>query len=142
MGYTTTFDGELKFNRELTHMEWLDLTRLGDCYDHEHYAEFTDTPETLPDGYLQWVPNQLGTGLIWNSGEKFYDYIHWLRWLIKHYMKPRGIVLNGEIRWQGEEIEDTGVIVATNNKITTKKLVVEGIVDCPNCGERFLPKNV
>jgi len=143
MGYSTDFSGGLKFNRELTHKEWMELKRLGNC-DSKHdgfYTEFTDTPDTIPDSYLQWEPSEDGTSYVWNGGEKFYDYIHWLRWVIKHYMIPRDLVLNGEIRWQGEEMEDVGVIMATDNKITTRKLVVEGMCECPSCGHKFVPQN-
>lgn len=138
MGYTTDFSGGLKLNRELTHKEWLELTALGDSYEKELYAKYTDTPETIPDSYLQWVPNKDGTEIVWNGGEKFYDYIHWLRWLIKHYLKPRDIVLNGEIKWQGEEVGDVGLLIAENNKITSKKVKLEGLTTCPSCGHEFI----
>ena len=142
MGYTTDFSGGLKFNRELTHKEWMELKELGN-YDsyQEGYKKYTDTPDTLPNSYLQWEPNSDGTQYVWNGGEKFYDYIHWLRWVIKHYMKPHDLILNGEIRWQGEDMEDVGVIVVVDNKVTTRKLVIESLCECPNCGHKFVPQN-
>lgn len=143
MGYSTEFVGGLDLNRDLTHKEWMELKRLGN-YDSKHdgyYAEFMETPDTIPDSYNKWEPSEDGTQIVWNQAEKFYDYIHWLRWIVKHYLKPRGLVLNGEIRWQGEDMEDVGVINATDNKITTRKLVVEGAVRCPDCGHKFVPEN-
>lgn len=142
MGHSTSFEGGLQFSRELTHKEWMELTRLGnyESYDDGYYAEFTETPETIPQSYNQWEPNKEGTQLVWNGGEKFYDYVHWLRWLAKHYLTPKGIVLNGEIRFQGEEFGDVGVITATNSTIKQKKLVVEGAVECPNCNHKFVPE--
>lgn len=141
MGYSTSFVGNLKFNRELTHKEWMELMRLANYASHDdgYYAEFTDTPDTIPDGYLQWTPNEEGTALEWNGGEKFYEYIHWLRWLIKHYMKSHDLVLNGKIEWRGEELDDIGVIYADNNKVTHHKTKIEGIVTCPECEHRFIP---
>lgn len=141
MGYTTSFSGGLKLNRELTHKEWLELKELA-SYEKDVYLRYTDSPETIPDSYNQWESNEAGDEIAWNAGEKFYDYIHWLRWIIKHYLKPRDLVLNGEIRWQGEEIGDIGVIRAEENKITTRKLELEGIVECPHCGGKFVPKDV
>lgn len=141
MGYTTDFSGTLSFNRELSHKEWLELTELGD-YEKAAYEKYTDTPDTIPDAYLQWVPTPDGSGYGWNGGEKFYEYIHWLRWIIKHYMKPHDLVLNGEIRWQGEEIGDVGILTVVDNKVTTKKLTLEGVVVCPNCNHKFVPENV
>lgn len=142
MGYSTEFKGGLKFNRELTHKEWLELRALGEEYSSDLYAKYTDTPNTIPDSYLQWVPNADGTELVWNGGEKFYDYIHWLRWLIKHYMKPRDLVLNGKIEWSGEEFEDRGIIYCADNKVTHHKVIVEGLVACPNCDHKFVPSDV
>lgn len=141
MGYSTSFSGGFKLNRELTHKEWMELRRLADydSRDDGFYAEFTDTPDTIPDAYLQWEPNDDGTEIVWNGGEKFYEYIHWLRWLVKHYLKPHGLVINGDVRWQGDEVEDSSVIVADNNKVTFRKLVVEGLVTCPNCDHKFVP---
>lgn len=78
MGYSTEFVGGFKLNRELTHKEWVELYDLGMKYDRDLYAQYTDTPETIPDSYLQWVPNAGGDLIIWNGAEKFYDYIHWL----------------------------------------------------------------
>lgn len=141
MGYSTEFSGGFKLNRELTHKEWIELRKLGKVYERTEYEKYTDPPETIPGSYLQWVPNEDGTEIVWNGVEKFYDYIHWLRWLIKHYLKPHGLVLNGEIRWQGEDIEDVGMIVVVDNKVTTRKLVVEGLCECPDCGYKFVPQN-
>lgn len=144
MGYTTKFEGTIWFSRDLTVREYRELEKLAD-YDSKDdgtYEQHTETPETLPNSYLQWEPNKDGTGLVWNGAEKFYDYIHWLRWLIKHYFKPRGITLNGELHWSGEEIDDNGILVVADNKVTSKKLTLksQGLVCCPNCGERFKPE--
>lgn len=136
MGYTTDFVGQLDFSRELTVKEYKDLKQMND--DPSVCNQFTDTPETVPSSYMQWVSNDDGTGLVWDGNEKFYDYIHWLRWLVKHFFKPRGIELNGTIQWRGEEFDDVGVITAEESKITTKKLEVKNQVECPNCGERFV----
>lgn len=143
MGYSTDFTGRLNFSRPLTVPEFRQLERLAnyDSKDDGYYATFTDTPETIPDAYLQWQPTEDGEGLEWNGGEKFYEYIHWLRWLVKHYFKPRDIVLNGQIQWQGEEIGDVGIIKVVDNKVTTQKLKAEGLVCCPNCGHEFVPED-
>lgn len=139
MGYSTEFQGGLKLNRELTHKEWVELRKLTNSYDQDVYAQYTETPETIPNSYLQWESNEDGTEIVWDGGEKFYDYIHWLRWLIKHYLAPRGLILNGKIAWQGDDISDAGIIYATNNKITHHKSKVEGIITCPHCYHKFIP---
>lgn len=139
MGYTTRFEGLLLFDRDLTVREYKELLKIADYNEQDDgvLLDYTDAPETMPHGsYLQWQPNNYGTGLEWNGGEKFYDYVHWLRWLIKHYFTPRNITLNGELRWQGEDISDVGILTVDNNKVTTQKLEIK-LTECPSCGHRF-----
>jgi hypothetical protein len=42
--------------------------------------------------------------------------------MIKHFFKPWGITLDGEIEWQGEDRSDMGKIVVEDNDVT----VLEG----------------
>lgn len=136
MGYTTDFDGVLHLSRPLTVPEFNELKKLGEEYEKKDYAKVN--PEH-PDSYLQWVPTKDGEGLEWNGGEKFYDYVEWLEWLIKYWFTPKNIELNGAIRWQGEEIGDVGRIEVNHNTVKAIELEVTGVVECPECGERFVP---
>ena len=70
-----------------------------------------------PGLWLQWVLNDSGTELEWNGGEKFYNYIEWLKYLIVHFFEPWGIKLNGEVEWSGEDRTDVGKIVVKDNVI-------------------------
>ncbi len=144
MGYSTNFTGRFNFNRPLTVPEFRQLESMADYHKQgEGYLKnFTDTPDRLPDSYLQWQPTEDGQGLEWNGGEKFYEYVHWLRWLIKHYFMPRDIVLNGDIQWQGEETGDIGILRVIDNKVTSHKLKVQGMVECPSCGHNFVPEEI
>lgn len=71
-----------------------------------------------PGLWCQWELNDDGTELRWDGGEKFYNYIEWLEYLIVHFFKPWKIKLNGEIYWVGEDSDDRGMIKVVNNKIT------------------------
>ena len=75
-----------------------------------------------PGLWCQWVPSDDGTTLAWDEGEKFYNYIEWLQYLIGHFIKPWGRILSGEVYWQGEESDDFGKIVVRDNEV----LVCEG----------------
>lgn len=70
-----------------------------------------------PGLWLQWVLNDSGTELEWNGGEKFYNYIEWLKYLVVHFFEPWGIKLNGEVEWSGEDRSDVGKIVVKDNVI-------------------------
>jgi hypothetical protein len=70
--------------------------------------------------WCQWVPTDDGSELVWDGGEKFYNYVEWLDYLIDKILAPRGYTLNGECQWFGEERDDVGVIIVKNNIVTTK----------------------
>lgn len=78
----------------------------------------------VPALWCQWVLNDEGTEVEWDGGEKFYEYIAWIKYLITHFFQPWGIVLNGEVEWSGEERGDIGKIVITNNEVK----VLEGSI--------------
>lgn len=60
--------------------------------------------------------------LQWDEGEKFYDYIEWLQYLLNRFIIPWGYTLNGKVNWQGEESGDTGMIIVLNNVIKVVSL--------------------
>jgi len=80
-------------------------------------GDYNYPPKGQPGLWCQWVPNDGGTAIEWDGGEKFYDYVPWLNYLIEHFLKPWGYVLNGEVGWQGEESGDVGKIIVKNNDV-------------------------
>ena len=109
MGYTTHFRGAFVFDKALTKGQQKELE---DVVSQEN-VEFRG--ESLR--YCQWIPNEEGTALEWDYGEKFYQYIEWLEYLVEAFFKPEGVKLNGTVQWQGEETGDVGKIVVKNNKV-------------------------
>lgn len=86
-------------------------------------------PNHQPGLWCQWVPNDDGSAIVWDGGEKFYAYVEWLEYLIKNFLAPWGYVLNGEVEWIGEDSNDRGKIVVKNNTVKTKvaKIVYEDV---------------
>lgn len=148
MGYTTDFDGSFTVTPTLTEddrvfLEKFSRTRrmarnVGPEYgvDGEFYVfgkgwagqdsdetiiDYNRPPRTQPGLWCQWVPTEDGNEIEWDGGEKFYDYVEWLEYLIEKILAPRGYTLNGTVFWQGEEDSDRGKIVATNNVVKTKR---------------------
>jgi hypothetical protein len=80
--------------------------------------EYNKPPKGQPSLWCQWTPNKLGTAIVWDQGEKFYDYVEWLRYLIEHFLAPWEYTLNGEIHWEGEDERDLGTIVVKDNEVT------------------------
>ena len=78
---------------------------------------FNVPPDTQPGLWCQWIPNEDGTAIVWDGGEKFYNYIDWIKYLITHFFARWGYTLNGDVLWQGEEYEDRGIIMIRNNVV-------------------------
>jgi hypothetical protein len=75
-----------------------------------------------PGLWCQWTITDDNTKLEWDGGEKFYNYIEWLKYLIAHFIEKWGYKLNGEITWEGEDgVSDSGIILVTDNYVEVKK---------------------
>lgn len=72
-----------------------------------------------PGLWCGWTVSDDGTKLEWDGGEKFYYYTEWLKYLIDNFFAKWGANLNGTIKWRGEDFDDTGSIIVTDNKVTT-----------------------
>lgn len=82
-------------------------------------SEYNCPPAGQPSLWCQWIPNDDGTAIVWDGGEKFYSYVEWIEYLIEHFLKPWGYTLNGEVEWFGEDTNDRGKIVIDNNTVKT-----------------------
>ncbi len=92
-------------------------------YGQDRTADVTDynrPPIGQPGLWCQWTPNDDGTAIEWDQGEKFYAYVEWIKYLIRHFLAPWGYVINGEVTWEGESKGDMGAIVIVNNDVSTK----------------------
>jgi len=151
MGYSTDFEGEFKLDKPLHPKIFYFLNKLaetrrmkrklpeelygieGEFYIYGGQSGFSDDgtpdvidsnapPSTQPARWLQWITNEKGTAIEWDQGEKFYEYEAWLRYLIDKILAPNGYVMNGEVKWQGESMDDRGLLIVKNNKLKIKEL--------------------
>jgi len=154
MGYTTDFEGSFNITPVLSQKDNEFLTKFSETrrmarnvgpeygIEGEFYVDGTGwagqdsdknvinynrPPSTQPGLWCQWIPTDDGSELVWNGGEKFYNYVEWLDYLIDKILAPRGYTLNGECQWFGENRDDVGTIIVKNNVVTTKvgKLVYD-----------------
>jgi len=88
--------------------------------------DYNEPAGGCPGLWCQWVATKDGKHIEWDGGEKFYEYVDWLKWIIEKFLKPNGIVLNGEVRWQGEYDDDKGVIRVHDNEVTADPTVNTG----------------
>ena len=46
------------------------------------------------------------------------DDIEWIEYIVEHFIKPWGLIMYGDIEWQGECDDDNGIISINNNKVS------------------------
>jgi hypothetical protein len=80
-------------------------------------------PANQPGLWCQWTPNEDGTEIEWDGGEKFYEYVEWLEYIIEHFLQPWGYILNGKVYWYGEDRTDVGCIIVENNVVSVDILL-------------------
>lgn len=89
--------------------------------EDESVVDGNGHPSTQPGLWCQWVPSEDGTEIKWDGNEKFYCYTEWLEYIIENFLKPWGLTLNGEVTWEGEESDDLGKIIVSDNKIQVQE---------------------
>lgn len=87
--------------------------RLNSGQDHDaSILDYNKPPHDQPGLWCQWVPSEDGSLIVWDEGEKFYNYTEWLKYIIAHFLRPWGYKLSGTVSWQGDDDSDRGVIYA------------------------------
>lgn len=65
-----------------------------------------------------------GTAIEWDGGEKFYNYVEWLEYLMGNFLIPWGYRLSGVVTWSGDHRGDEGSIIVDGNKIRVSDLTL------------------
>jgi hypothetical protein len=93
-------------------------------------VDYNRPPATQPGLWCQWIIetnedlknnniNEFTGKLVWDGGEKFYEYTDWLEYMIKHFFIPMNLTLNGAVLAVGENSDDATYIVINENNVTT-----------------------
>ena len=83
--------------------------------DHtEDIIDYNHPPKNQPGLWLDWIVSDDRMGIEWSGGEKFYNYVEWLEYILSNFFHPI-YLFNGEIEYQGEEDDDHGLIIVKNN---------------------------
>ena len=134
MGYSTDFDGELKFTTELTTKQLAKLsTFLGeDCRDHPEWGAKHLT-------YIDLEITKDFMGLKWDGSEKTYDLTEKVNLIIDEMRKEYPeFGLEGSLHAQGEDITDRWSLVIDDGRAIMREVVIKGRkIRCPHCGEEF-----
>jgi hypothetical protein len=97
---------------------------MGQSHEDPSIIDYNKPPIGQPGFWCQWLPTNDGECLEWDFGEKFYNYVEWLEYLIEHFFTPWGVTLNGAIQWYGDEPDDRGLIEVEDSVVTVKRAVI------------------
>ena len=89
-------------------------------FDDPTIINYNQPAENQPGLWCQWVITDDGKYLEWDGGEKFYNYVEWLVYLIYHFIEPAGYTLNGKVERRGESWEDEGRIHVEIKRFNTQ----------------------
>jgi hypothetical protein len=120
MGYDTRFKGTFTLSRQLTLDEVNELLDIA----HEKSEDFNWTRvNKTPDSHLAWIPTRDGRGIRFDdNSEKFRNYVEWLQWLMDNPLRRMGITVSGEVTFQGESMDDVGMVAIVDGKACKQPL--------------------
>ena len=150
MGYSTEFSGVINIKPPLNEKEIEFLRKFNDTRrmtrnqgpyyvedESEGYGylgvnmnkgEHNQPPPDQPGLWCHWVSSDHGRFMLWDAGEKTYDFAEWMKYLIEHFVcsNPnakselpflQSHVLNGTIEAKGEEGNDRWDLIVRDNKV-------------------------
>lgn len=135
MGYTTKFEGELRFTSELTAKQLAALNEMlgEDCRDHPEWEA-----QDLYYIDLELTPD-FG-GVRWNGTEKTYGLEKLVNVVIKQMRKKwPDFGLTGSLLAQGEQFDDRWALsIGADGMAHKSKIAIVGqVVTCPHCERKF-----
>jgi len=116
MGYSTEFKGKISFDQEVSELFAEEINffcRKRHCTEDNH----NKTSDYAPSLWCDWEVAEDRKGLEWNGSEKSYDMDKWLPLLINKFLEPAGIICNGFVEAQGENVGDHWAIEVTDNEV-------------------------
>ncbi|VVU95690.1 hypothetical protein CPAV1605_1445 [seawater metagenome] len=102
-------DGEFYFDKG-------DFCNFGQSEDST-IIDINTPPKRQPSLWCQWYYFETTNSIKWDEGEKFYNYIEWIKYIINVILEPRKYKVTGTVNWQGEDDSDKGTIAIKDNLI-------------------------
>ena len=90
---------------------------VGDESKHPAVINYNQHPDTQPGLWCDWTISADNKYIEWSGGEKFYEYIDWMKYIVRNFIVPFGYTADGEIEWQGEDESDFGIVGVDNNRV-------------------------
>jgi NAD-dependent DNA ligase len=144
MGYSTEYQGVLKFGKELTASQ---LGILNEILDTDFRDLGEDVRDSLIQGktyltYINLILTDDFSGITWNGAEKSHSMIEAVyavtRWMQLQAPNCKDFTLIGTIHCQGEDMDDRWDLVMVDGmakKVMTPQSGTK--IQCPHCEESF-----
>lgn len=131
MGYTTEFEGVLKFSDDISLKEYVAIEKL---------LEDGRNGDAMYDGWIQLEISDDRSGIQWDGTEKFYHAEDAVNFIINK-MRERwpNFSLHGEMIAQGENISDRWILrIGDDGCAHRVELVTSSkALECPYCAHQF-----
>ena len=145
MGYSTDFEGELKFKKELTGSQLAFLQKfLGKDRRYIGYQNGSDNYDSDKYG-RNWYNIDLKLcddfgGICWDGSEKTYELDTVVNFLTdKMRLVYPDFELTGELNAQGDDMDDRWTLVMEDGIAVRVIIEIKGKkITCPNCEENFI----
>lgn len=156
MGYTTDFDGDICIEpplneKEIKYINMFNETRRMNRENGPYYVggtgdfgqdeeadiiNYNSPDDSQPGLWCGWCTDEEGNYIRWDGGEKFYNSLEWMQYIIDHFLGEnplaklnnpehfdflQGHTLDGDIYAQGEESDDQWKLEVRNNVVTEKQ---------------------
>jgi hypothetical protein len=120
VGYAVYYRGEIAIAPPLTEGHRAVALALSKRELNDQTQPIFDAIAASPEPDLPWHPDLFtidedGTSILPDEDESRYGLRLWLELLVGHFFKPAGYVLNGEVHWTADELEDRGSIFVKDN---------------------------
>lgn len=134
MGYTTQFDGELKFTKLLSPEKLCQIDHLI-CNLREDHIVYKNK-----SFYFQLELSESKTGVVWDGGEKCYYMELAVEYFLKELKKiDPDLSLSGDFLAQGEEAQDRWYLVVEKDEVNIREVMRTGTIQkCPCCQHEFI----
>lgn len=124
MGYTTTFVGDITFNKNLTEDLKTEINKFCEkrhCKGNLTSEGYNIEEDYAPSLWCNWEVSEEGNSLRWNESEKSYSMDKWLEVIIDKFLIKEGVICNGTVLAYGENPGDVWRIRVVDNKVKAEK---------------------
>ena len=122
MGYCVYYSGEVAVTPSLTETDARTIRAFVNLEPTDEtrplFAAIAGSSEPDLPGYGSLLTvSEERDAIVPEEGESRHGVRLWLKLLIEHFLGPRGYVLNGEVEWDGEDLEDRGRLFIRDNQL-------------------------